>query len=54
MYFLFGFTPCKNEQPLRGIELKEKEEENDIGKLLRKGLKKERFLLTLDSKPPRS
>lgn len=44
MYFFIRFysvyTPCKNEQPLRGIELKEKEEENDIGKLLRKGLEK--------------
>ena len=34
--FLLGFTPCTAEQPLRGMELREKEEENDekeIGKL---------------------
>ena len=24
-FFLLGFTPCKTEQPLRGMELQEKE-----------------------------
>ena len=31
-----GFTPCKTEQPLRGMKLKEKEESDDIGMLFRK------------------
>ena len=26
---LFGFTPCKAEQPLQGIELQEKEVQKD-------------------------
>ena len=31
-----GFTPCKIEQPLQGMELQEKEENDkkDIGKLI--------------------
>ena len=27
--FLLGFTPCKTEQPLQGIELEEKEAQKD-------------------------
>ena len=40
--FLLGFTPCKVEKPLRGLELQEKEEEKDakdIGKLFRNSTK---------------
>ena len=31
MFFFFklGFTPCKAEQPLRGVELQEKEAQKD-------------------------
>ena len=47
-FFLFGFTPCKAEQPLRGMELQEKEAQNTY----RKSVKKEpiftRCLLILD------
>ena len=42
--FLLGFTPCKVEKPLRGLELQEKEEEKavkDIGKLFRNSTKKQ-------------
>ena len=28
-FFKFGFTPCKAEQPLQGLQLQEKEEEKD-------------------------
>ena len=28
-FFLLGFTPCKAEQPLRGMELQEKEAQKD-------------------------
>ena len=28
-FFLLGFTPCKAEQPLQGMELKEKETQKD-------------------------
>ena len=28
-FLLFGFTPCKAEQPLRGMELQEKEAQKD-------------------------
>ena len=28
-FFLLGFTPCKTEQPLRGVELQEKEVQRD-------------------------
>ena len=40
--FLLGFTPCKVEKPLRGLELQEKEEKDakDIGKLFRNSTKK--------------
>ena len=35
IFFKFGFTPYKAEQPLRGMEFQEKEVQNDenIGKL---------------------
>ena len=33
-----GFTPCKAKQPLRGIELQEKEAHKDTGNLFRKNL----------------
>ena len=41
-FFKWGFTPCKAEQPLRGMELKEKEEkdENHRGELFRKNARK--------------
>ena len=42
-YSELGFTLCKAEQPLQGMELQEKEErknEADIGKLFRKNSKK--------------
>ena len=29
IYFLFGFTPCKAEQPLQGMELQQKEAQKD-------------------------
>ena len=29
MFFLLGFTPCKAEHPLQGMELKEKEAQKD-------------------------
>ena len=48
-YYCLGFTPCKAEQPLRGMELQEKEEENDeidTGKLTRKP-KDKRWRFTL-------
>ena len=28
-FFLMGFTPCKAEQPLQGMELQEKEAQKD-------------------------
>ena len=28
-FLLLGFTPCKAKQPLRGMELQEKEAQND-------------------------
>ena len=28
-FFKVGFTPCKTEQPLRGMELQEKEAQKD-------------------------
>ena len=28
-FFKFGFTPCKAEQPLQGMELQEKETQKD-------------------------
>ena len=28
-FFLLGFTPCKAEEPLQGMELQEKETEKD-------------------------
>ena len=28
-FFLLGFTPCKAEQPLRGMELQEKKHKKD-------------------------
>ena len=28
-FFLLGFTPCKDEQPLRGMELQEKKHKKD-------------------------
>ena len=28
-FFYLGFTPCKTEQPLRGIKLQEKEVQKD-------------------------
>ena len=40
-FFKFGFTPCKAEQPLRGMELQEKEAQKRLqhtGNLLRKNL----------------
>ena len=30
-FLLFGFTPCKDEQPLQGMELQEKEAQKDYG-----------------------
>ena len=30
-FFLLGFTPCKAEQPLQGMEFKEKETHKDYG-----------------------
>ena len=34
-FFLwFWFTPCKAEQPLRGMELQEKEAQQDYSRLL--------------------
>ena len=41
-FFKLSFTPCKAEQPLRGMELQEKEEkdENHRGKLYRKNPRK--------------
>ena len=41
-FFKLGFTPCKAEQPLQGMELKEKEKEKDenhIGELFIKNPK---------------
>ena len=35
-----GFTPCKAEQPLRGMKLQEIEEGKATGKLFRKSPKK--------------
>ena len=29
VFFKLGFTPCKAEQPLRGMELQEKEAQKD-------------------------
>ena len=29
IFFKLGFTPCKAEQPLRGIELQEKDAQKD-------------------------
>ena len=29
IFFKLGFTPCKTEQPLQGIELQEKETQKD-------------------------
>ena len=29
LFFLIGFTPCKAEQPLQGMELQEKETQKD-------------------------
>ena len=29
-FFKLGFTPCKAEQPLRGMELQEREEQKDL------------------------
>ena len=55
-YYNLGSTPCKAEQPLRGMELQEKEEEKDekdTGKLTRK-LKDKRCRFTLYLKPYRS
>ena len=37
-FFKLGFIPCKAEQPLQGMELQEKEAQNDIGNLFRKNL----------------
>ena len=49
-----GFTPCKTEQLLKGMELQEKEEKNkNTGKLLKEP-KIKRCLLTLNLKPFRS
>ena len=28
-FFYLGFTPCKSEQPLQGMELQEKESQKD-------------------------
>ena len=42
-FLKLNFTPCKAEQLLRGIELQEKEEENDekdVEKLFRKSPRK--------------
>ena len=30
-FFKLGFTPCKAEQPLQGVELQEKETQKDEG-----------------------
>ena len=55
-FFKLGFTPCKVEQSLLGMELQEKDgkDKNHRGKLYRKDPKKKRFLLTLGLKPFRS
>ena len=37
-FFKLGFIPCKAEQPLQGMELQEKEAQNDIGNLFGKNL----------------
>ena len=40
-FFKFGFTPCKAEQPLQGMELQEKETQKKLqhtGNLFRKNL----------------
>ena len=29
-FFKFGFTPCKAEQPLQGMELQEKETQKEL------------------------
>ena len=31
IFFKLGFTPCKAEQPLQGMELQEKETQKDQG-----------------------
>ena len=31
IFFLLGFTPCKAEQPLQGMELQEKKAQKDQG-----------------------
>ena len=38
-FFKFGFTPCKTEQPLPGMQLQEKEAQKV--KVYRKSVKKE-------------
>ena len=52
-----GFTPCKTDQPLRGMELQEKEAQKCV-KAHRKSVQKEptvkRCLLILELKPLRS
>ena len=52
-----GFTPCKTDQPLRGMELQEKEAQKGV-KAYMKSVQKEptvkRCLLILELKPLRS
>ena len=52
MFLKFGFTPCKTEQPLRGVELQEKKHKKDYR--IQKKPTVERCLLILDLKPLRS
>ena len=38
LFFLLGFTPCKAEQPLRGMELQAQKRLHDTENLFRKNL----------------
>ena len=55
-FFQLGFTPCKSEQPLRGMELQEREAQkiNAYRKSVYKVPTVKRYLLILDLKPFRS
>ena len=55
-FFKLGFTPCKAEQPLQGIELQEKKFKKDcrVQKIYLEEPAVKRYLLILDLKPLRS
>ena len=59
LFFQLGFTPCKAEEPLRGMELQEKKHKKNkttgyISVSVLKELTVKRCLLILDLKPLRS